>query len=230
MDGSVQFVVLSSTAAVYGEPKEIPITEESAQWPTNPYGWSKFAMERLLESYHRAYGLKFMALRYFNASGATEHRGEDHDPETHLVPNILAAATGEKPEVPVFGNNYPTPDGTCIRDYIHVGDLANAHIGALDYLTKGGSSDCLNLGTGLGYSVLEVVEAARRVARVPIRVRMEKPRPGDPAVLVADSTKAQRVLGWKPVMSDLDSILRSQWEWRQRHPRGFEDEGQALSG
>jgi len=150
----VRHVVFSSTCATYGEPEKIPISETTPQWPKNPYGWSKLVMERLLDSYDYAYGLKFVALRYFNAAGATERRGEFHEPESHLVPNVLAAAAGEKAEVAVFGNNYPTPDGTCIRDYVHVSDLAEAHICALDYLRQGGKSDFINLGTGHGYSVL----------------------------------------------------------------------------
>lgn len=217
----VRRVVFSSTCATYGEPKQIPIPESSPQWPVNPYGWSKLLIERLLDSYDRAYGLKFASLRYFNAAGATERRGEHHEPETHLVPNVLAAALGEKPEVSVFGDNYPTPDGTPIRDYVHVADLADAHILALDHLRRGGDSVFLNLGTGRGYSVLEVIECARQVTGRPIPMRIEAPRPGDPARLVADATRAQSVLGWKPVTSDLPSILRSQWEWRKKHPRGF---------
>jgi UDP-glucose 4-epimerase len=217
----VRRFVLSSTAATYGEPKVVPIPESCPQWPVNPYGWSKLLMERLLDSYDRAYGLKFIALRYFNAAGATEHCGEHHEPESHLVPNVLAAALGEKAEVPVFGKNYPTPDGTPIRDYVHVADLAEAHIRALDHLREGGESDFLNLGTGHGYSVLEVIETARQVTEHPIPIRVEGPRHGDPARLVADAKKAQSVLGWKPVMSDLPSILRSQWEWRRKHPRGY---------
>ena len=221
LQAGVRRVVFSSTCATYGEAKQIPIPESSAQWPVNPYGWSKLLIERLLDSYDRAYGLKFASLRYFNAAGATEHRGEHHEPETHLVPNILAAALGDKPEVSVFGDTYPTPDGTPVRDYVHVADLADAHILALDYLRRGGDSVFLNLGTGRGYSVLEVIECARQLTGRPVPVRIEAPRPGDPARLVADAARAQALLGWKPVMSDLASILRSQWEWRKRHPRGF---------
>ncbi|HXQ26901.1 MAG TPA: UDP-glucose 4-epimerase GalE [Candidatus Acidoferrales bacterium] len=223
LQAGVRRVVFSSTCATYGEPKQVPIPESCPQWPVNPYGWSKLLMERLLDSYDRAYGLKFVALRYFNAAGATEHCGEHHEPESHLVPNVLAAALGERLEVPVFGKNYPTPDGTPIRDYVHVSDLAGAHIRALDYLREGGESDFLNLGTGHGYSVLEVIETAREVTGHPIPIRVEGPRAGDPARLVADAKKAQSVLGWKPVMSDLPSILRSQWEWRRKHPRGYSE-------
>jgi UDP-glucose 4-epimerase len=217
----VRIVVFSSTCATYGEPAEMPISEQCPQWPKNPYGWSKFCMERLLESYDRAYGLRFAALRYFNAAGASERYGEDHEPETHLIPNILAAATGEKPELAVFGDNYATPDGTPIRDYIHVSDLADAHILALDHLRRGGQSESLNVGTGHGHSVFEVIECARRVTQREIHARIEAPRPGDPAKLVADASRIQTVLGWKPLVSDLRAIVQSAWTWRQRHPKGY---------
>jgi UDP-glucose 4-epimerase len=217
----VRIVVFSSTCATYGEPTQIPISEQSPQWPKNPYGWSKFCMERLLESYGRAYGLRFAALRYFNAAGASERHGEDHEPETHLIPNILAVAAGERAELSVFGDNYPTPDGTPIRDYIHVADLADAHIQALDHLRRGGQSEALNVGTGRGHSVLEVIECARQVTQREIRLRIEAPRPGDPARLIADSSRIQTVLGWKPVVSDLHAIVRSAWEWRKHHPNGY---------
>jgi UDP-glucose 4-epimerase len=217
----VRRVVFSSTCATYGEPDRIPISEKCPQWPTNPYGWSKLAMEQVLDSYDRAYGLKFVALRYFNAAGATQEQGEHHEPESHLVPNVLSTAGGEKAELSVFGDDYPTPDGTAIRDYVHVSDLAEAHILALDYLRLGGDSDFINLGTGHGYSVLEVIENARQVTGRPIPMRIQARRKGDPARLVADATKAQKVLGWDPEMSDLPAILRSQWEWRQKHPRGY---------
>lgn len=219
----VQRIVFSSTCATYGEPDQIPVSEKCRQWPTNPYGWSKLAMERVLDSYGRAYGLRFVALRYFNAAGATKNHGEHHEPETHLVPNVLAVALGEKAELSVFGNDYPTPDGTAIRDYVHVSDLAEAHILALDYLRQGGDCNFINLGSGAGYSVLEVVETARDVTGCPIRIRIEAPREGDAAKLVADTKKARAVLGWHPSMSDLPQILRSQWDWRQRHPRGYNE-------
>ena len=224
----VRRVVLSSTAAVYGEPKQVPIPETSPAWPVNPYGWSKLFMERLLASFDGAYGLKSVSLRYFNAAGATEHCGEDHEPESHLVPNVLKAASGEKSEISVFGTSYPTPDGTAIRDYVHVADLAEAHIRALEHLRGGGDSDCMNLGTGHGYSVMEVIECARRVTGRPIPTRIEGPRAGDPPRLVADPKRAEQVLGWKPAMSDLGSILRSQWDWRQKHPRGHAEKKESL--
>jgi UDP-glucose 4-epimerase len=218
----VRMVVFSSTCATYGEPEEIPISERSRQWPTNPYGWSKLAVERLLDSYRLAYGLKFVALRYFNAAGATKLQGERHEPESHLVPNVLSTALGEKVEVSVFGNDYPTPDGTAIRDYVHVSDLAEAHSLALDYLRLGGDSEFINLGSGTGYSVLEVIETAREVTGCAIPLRMEPRRAGDPAKLVADAKKARAVLGWEPRESDLRTILRSQWEWLRKHPKGYE--------
>ncbi|HTX15260.1 MAG TPA: UDP-glucose 4-epimerase GalE, partial [Candidatus Baltobacteraceae bacterium] len=171
IEAGVRRVVFSSTCATYGEAEKIPISETTPQWPKNPYGWTKLAMERALDCYDHAYGLKFMSLRYFNAAGATQLRGEHHEPESHLVPNVLAVALGEKNEVSVFGTNYPTPDGTAIRDYVHVIDLAEAHIRALEYLRKGGKSDFVNLGTGDGYSVLEVIESARKVTGHPIPIR-----------------------------------------------------------
>lgn len=221
LQAGVRRIVFSSTCATYGEPEQIPITEQTPQWPKNPYGWSKLIMERLLDSYDHAYGLKFVALRYFNAAGATQRRGEHHEPESHLVPNVLAAAAGKIPEVRVFGTNYPTPDRTAIRDYVHVADLADAHIRSLDYLRSGGGSDSFNLGTGTGNSVLEVIEAARQITGRQIRIRFEAPRPGDPARLVADATRARIVLGWQPVTSNLTTILQSQWDWRERHPVGY---------
>ncbi|HKS81583.1 MAG TPA: UDP-glucose 4-epimerase GalE [Candidatus Acidoferrales bacterium] len=217
----VRRFVFSSTCATYGEPEKMPISEDFPQWPTNPYGWTKLTLERVLASYDSAYGLKFVALRYFNAAGASELRGEHHEPESHLVPNVLAVAMGARPEVAVFGKDYPTPDGTCIRDYVHVADLADAHILALEHLRRGGASDFLNLGTGHGYSVLEVIEAARKVTGHPIPMRIEARRAGDPPSLVADASKAKKILGWSPTQSDLLSILRSDWEWRRKHPHGY---------
>ena len=221
IDNGVRRVVFSSTAAVYGEPRETPITEDHPQWPTSPYGWTKFMMERIMETYDRAYGLKFVALRYFNAAGASEKRGEDHSPESHLVPNVLKVALGQRTHVSIFGSDYPTPDGTCVRDYIHVADLGSAHLLALDYLKSGGASERINLGNGKGYSVLEVVEAARKVTGRAIEARMEPRRPGDPSVLVASAEKALRVLGWKPRYAELEQIISSAWRWHQAHPQGY---------
>lgn len=221
VEAKIKKIVFSSTCATYGEPQRIPIDETHPQQPTNPYGWSKFMMERILESYDRAYDLKFVALRYFNAAGATEKRGEHHNPETHLIPNVLSAADGKLPFVSIFGDDYPTPDGTCIRDYIHVADLGDAHIRALDYLQKGSDSTHINLGNGRGFSVLEVIEAARRVIGKTIETRIEPKRSGDPSRLIADAAKASRVLGWKPHFTDLDAIIKTAWNWKIKHPIGY---------
>ena len=223
MKAGVRRIVFSSTCATYGEPKETPISESCPQRPVNPYGWSKLMMERILASYDTAYGLKSVSLRYFNAAGATERCGEHHEPESHLVPNVLKVASGETPHISVFGADYPTPDGTAIRDYVHIADLAEAHILALEHLRRGGESDYLNLGTGTGYSVMEVIEVARKVTGKPILTESAARRAGDPPELVADARKAGRLLGWKPAMSDLRSILESQWKWHQEHPYGYDE-------
>jgi len=220
----VRRFVFSSTCATYGEPRQIPIDEQHPQSPTNPYGWSKLIMEWFLRAHDAAYGLKFVALRYFNAAGATARLGEHHEPETHLIPNVLSTALGTTPHVSVFGNEYATPDGTAIRDYIHISDLGDAHLLALDYLRSGGPSEFLNLGTGHGYSVSEVIETARRVTNCEIEVKFEPPRPGDPSRLVADARKAQSLFGWSPQSSDLESIIRSAWEWHRTHPKGYANE------
>lgn len=217
LEASVRRFVFSSSCAVYGEPERIPIPEDHPQRPTNPYGWSKFMLERALEWYDRAYDLKFVSLRYFNAAGATARHGEIHEPETHLIPNVLRAAEGRIPFVSIYGATYPTPDGTAIRDYIHVADLATAHLQALRYLRSGGRSECLNLGTGRGYSVLEVIETAQRITGRPIPAENAPPRPGDPSRLVADATRARLILGWEPVLSDLETIIRSAWQWQMSH-------------
>ncbi|HKP11635.1 MAG TPA: UDP-glucose 4-epimerase GalE [Blastocatellia bacterium] len=213
--------IFSSTCATYGEPQYMPLDEQHPQHPVNPYGWSKFFIERVLESYDRAYGMKFVALRYFNAAGATETLGEDHEPETHLIPIVLAVAEGSRPHVPVFGGDYPTHDGTAVRDYIHVADLGTAHILALKHLRGGGQSEFINLGNGKGYSVLEVIEAARRVTGREVAVQMGPRRPGDPAHLIAKADRAREVLGWQPAHPDLSDIIRSAWQWRQAHPNGY---------
>jgi UDP-glucose 4-epimerase len=221
VQAGVKRIVFSSTCATYGDPDEIPIRETQRQWPKNPYGWSKLMLEQVLDSYDVAHGLKFVALRYFNAAGATARLGELHEPESHLVPSVLMAASGERKELAVFGDDYPTPDGTAVRDYVHVADLADAHILALDYLKKGGKSEFINLGTGTGYSVLEVIEAARKVTGQPIPFKKEPRRAGDAITLVADARKAKAVLGWTAVQSDIASILKSQWDWRRRHENPF---------
>jgi UDP-glucose 4-epimerase len=221
LQAGVRRFVFSSTCATYGEPDALPIKEDSRQWPTTPYGWSKLFLERLLASYDTAYGLKFVVLRYFNAAGATKSRGEDHEPETHLIANVLRAASGKQSDLYIFGNTYATPDGTAIRDYIHVSDLAEAHALAIDYLRCGGQSEFLNLGSGRGYSVLEVIECARQVTGKLIRPRISPPRTGDPSQLIAESTKAQNLLGWAARQSDLPTIVQSAWEWHLRHPQGY---------
>lgn len=209
----VKHFVFSSTAAVYGEPQRVPIDEQHPLWPVNPYGWSKFMTERVLESFDSAYGLRFVALRYFNAAGATEKRGERHDPETHLIPNVLAAALGRRPYVSVFGADYDTPDGTCVRDYIHISDLGSAHLLALDHLRAGKASEFINLGNGQGYTVLQVIESVRRVTGREFEVRIEARRPGDPSHLVADSAKARHALGWQPAHPALDDMVASAWRF-----------------
>jgi UDP-glucose 4-epimerase len=217
----VRHVVFSSSCVTYGEPETVPIKEDSRQWPTSPYGWSKLLFERALASYDIAHDLKFVSLRYFNAAGATKTHGEHHDPETHLIPSILQTAAGRRPEIRVFGSTYPTPDGTAIRDYVHVSDLAEAHGAALQYLRQGGASQFLNLGTGHGYSVMEVIDCVRRVTGKPIPAVIQPPRPGDPSRLIADATKAEKVLCWTPCHSDLQTIVRDAWEWQTRRPDGY---------
>lgn len=221
IDHGVRRFVFSSTCATYGEPETIPIPEDHPQRPTNPYGWTKLLLERALDSYDAAYGMRFAALRYFNAAGATADLGEDHDPETHLIPLLLDVALRKRPSIAVFGHDYATPDGTAIRDYIHVSDLAMAHLLALGYLRDGGPSQFLNLGCGRGFSVLEVLETARRVTGRQIPSTREARRPGDPAMLVARAEKARQTLAWQPVQSDLAEIIRSAWEWRQRRVHGY---------
>ncbi len=218
----VKRFVFSSTCASYGDPVRIPIDESHPQKPVNPYGWSKFMTERILESYDTAYGIKFVALRYFNAAGATDRCGEHHDPETHLIPNVLRAANGDLPFVSVFGSDYDTPDGTCVRDFIHIEDLADAHLRALEHLRGGGESEKINLGNGVGFSVLEVIETARAVTGRKIEARMEPRRAGDPPRLIADATKAREVLGWVPKHAELRSIVESAWNWRVKNPNGYE--------
>jgi UDP-glucose 4-epimerase len=216
----VKRIVFSSTAAVYGEPEQQPIDEDARLQPTNPYGETKLAFERALRWYEGAYGIRYASLRYFNAAGATEHSGELHDPETHLIPLLLQAAVGQLPEVTVFGEDYPTRDGTCIRDYIHVTDLARAHVMALDVLSE--RSCIYNLGCGgEGYTVREVIDAARAVTGREIPVRIGPRRAGDPAVLVASPERIKREVGWHPRFQDLNTIISSAWRWMQAHPHGY---------
>ncbi|MGI6151047.1 MAG: UDP-glucose 4-epimerase GalE [Christensenellales bacterium] len=219
----VKNIVFSSTAAVYGEPEKQPIEETDRTLPTNPYGETKLAVERMLRWCAQAYGIRYVALRYFNAAGAAPELGigEDHSPETHLIPIVLDAALGKRSHVGIFGDDYPTKDGTCIRDYIHVLDLANAHLLALNYLENGGTSDVFNLGNGSGFSVLEIVEAARRVTGIDIPAKVESRRPGDPSVLVASNEKAARILDWRPERTSINEIIASAWEWKKAHPMGY---------
>jgi UDP-glucose 4-epimerase len=219
-DCDVRRIVFSSTAAIYGEPEQQPIAEADPTSPTNPYGASKLAFEQAMRWYDKAYGLHYASLRYFNAAGATESCGELHDPETHLIPIALQAAAGQREQVEIYGDDYPTRDGTCLRDYIHVVDLARAHILALKVLDEG--SRTYNLGCGgEGYTVREVIETARKVTDKEIRVRVGPRRPGDPASLVASSEKIKRELGWQPVMQDLEVIITSAWRWMLAHPHGY---------
>ncbi len=217
----VERFVFSSTCASYGEPQYVPIDEKHPQMPTNPYGWSKFMVERILESYDAAYGLRFVSLRYFNAAGATGTHGEHHDPETHLIPLVLQAARGKREHVSIFGDDYPTPDGTAIRDYIHVSDLGRAHILALEYLRTGGKSEFFNLGNGNGYSVKEVIKTAEKVTGKTIKSNAGPRREGDPSKLIADANKAFDLLGWKPEIPKLEQIIESAWNWHEAHPNGF---------
>jgi UDP-glucose-4-epimerase GalE len=220
LDAGIRRFIFSSTCAVYGLPEQVPITEREKREPVNPYGASKLFFENALEAYDRAYGLRSVRLRYFNAAGADEsgETGELHDPETHLIPLALAASIDTRPELKIFGSDYPTADGTCIRDYIHVNDLADAHVRALQYLEKDGAdSVAVNLGTGRGHSVLEVIQAAENATGRPVRRKIGPRRPGDPPVLVADPSKAQRVLGWT-AKRNLADIVSSAWNWMQRTP------------
>jgi UDP-glucose 4-epimerase len=214
--------IFSSTCATYGEPQYVPIDEKHPQNPVNPYGWSKFMVERALADFDKAYGLKFVALRYFNACGASERCGEDHDPETHLIPLILFAAQGRRDSISIFGDDYPTPDGTAIRDYIHISDLSQAHLLALGYLRNGGNSEFINLGNGSGYSVKEVIEAARLVTGRSIEAKIAPRRAGDPSRLVANAAKAREVLGWSPQFPEIEKIIESAWKWHELHPQGYE--------
>jgi len=221
----VKYIVFSSTAATYGEPENIPILESDRTLPTNPYGETKLAIEKMMKWCDTAYGIQYVSLRYFNAAGAHESGkiGEDHRPESHLIPIILDVALGKRESIQIFGDDYPTPDGTCIRDYIHVSDLARAHSLALDSLRNGSGSTVYNLGNGVGFSVKEVVEAAREVTGHKIPQTIVSRRAGDPAVLVASSQKIKDELKWNPTQNDLKTIIASAWEWHRNHPNGYED-------
>jgi UDP-glucose 4-epimerase len=221
-DAKVRRIVFSSTTATYGVPERIPISEGEPQRPINPYGFTKLVVEQALRDYCHAYGFGFAALRYFNAAGATPEGdlGEDHDPESHLIPIILQVALGQRSQLTMFGDDYPTPDGTCVRDYIHVDDLGAAHLKALGQLEPGVHLQ-LNLGTGHGASVREIVEACRRVTGHPIPCTVGPRRPGDPPALVADSHEAQRTLAWQPKYLQVEQIVKTAWNWHRAHPRGY---------
>ncbi|WP_040656584.1 UDP-glucose 4-epimerase GalE [Rubidibacter lacunae] len=214
----VKSFVFSSTCATYGVPDAIPIPETHPQRPINPYGSSKLMVERILSDFATAYGLRYVIFRYFNAAGADPHglTGEDHAPETHLIPLILFAALGKRPSISIYGTDYDTPDGTCIRDYIHVSDLASAHVLGVDYLLDGGVSEIFNLGNGNGFSVRETIETARRLTEREIHVIEGARRPGDPPVLVGSSQKVRGILGWQPQYADLKLILSHAWQWHQK--------------
>ncbi|MGG1311577.1 UDP-glucose 4-epimerase GalE [Cohnella laeviribosi] len=219
----VRNIVFSSTAATYGEPERVPIDEYDRTLPTNAYGETKLAMEKMIRWFDTAHGVKSVSLRYFNAAGAHESGqiGEDHKPESHLIPLILQVALGQRETISIFGEDYPTEDGTCIRDYIHVSDLADAHILALEKLRQGGESAIYNLGNGTGFSVKQVVETVRRVTGHPIPAEVKARRAGDPAVLIASSARARTELGWQPRRNRLEDIVASAWEWHRNHPNGY---------
>lgn len=215
--------IFSSSCATYGEPVEIPMTEAHPQRPVNPYGRSKLMVEWMLQDFQEAHGLNFTALRYFNAAGADPdgELGEDHRPETHLIPIALQTALGQRKHLAVFGDSYPTKDGTCVRDYIHINDLAQAHVLALERLLNGDPGGCYNLGNGQGYSIWEVIETVRRVTGQPITVKPSSRRPGDPAVLIGSSHLATVELGWQPRFGDLETIIETAWRWHRAHPDGY---------
>ena len=226
VEHGVDKIVFSSTAATYGEPERVPILETDKTVPTNCYGETKLSMEKMMAWTSRAHGLRYVALRYFNACGAHPSGaiGEAHNPETHLIPVILQVPNGKREKISIFGDDYPTKDGTCVRDYIHVTDLAQAHIQALDYLLAGGENNVFNLGNGVGFTVKEVIDAARAVTGHPIPAQGSPRRAGDPAQLVASSERAKAVLGWAPRYDELETILSTAWSWHRSHPNGYEEE------
>jgi len=218
LENDVKKIIFSSTAATFGNPQYVPIDEKHPQIPINPYGQAKLMVEKILADYDLAYGLKYVALRYFNACGADldGEIGENHNPESHLIPLILDAALGKREDIKIFGTDYPTVDGTCIRDYIHVNDLAQAHILALKKLMDGGESDCFNLGNGSGFSVRQVIEVAKKITGVDFKVTETERRAGDPPELIADSKKAKEILKWEPKYFDLETIISSAWNWHKQ--------------
>lgn len=224
-DHNIKYIVFSSTAATYGVPEYMPIKETDPQNPINPYGLSKLMMEKMMHWADKAYGIKFVALRYFNVAGAAPDGtiGEDHGPETHLVPIILQVAQGKRKELSIFGDDYNTPDGTNVRDYVHVMDLADAHILSIKYLEAGNESNAFNLGSSTGFSNKQMLEAAREVTGEPIPAKIAPRRPGDPDSLVAASDKARNVLGWDPKYDDVHDIIATAWKWHSTHPKGYDD-------
>lgn len=226
IEHDVKKIVFSSTAAVYGEPESTPITEAMPTLPTSTYGETKRIMEKLMKRTDEAYGVNYVSLRYFNVAGARETAeiGEDHCPETHLVPIILQTALGQRSHITIFGDDYNTPDGTCIRDYVHVEDLIDAHLAALDYLRDGGQSDVFNLGSSQGFSVKEMIDAARSVTGKEIPAKIGARRDGDPSILIAGSDKAKQVLGWKPLRTSVVKIIEDAWKWHSSHPNGYRKE------
>lgn len=220
---SVSKIVFSSSCAVYGYPEKLPVSEDEGKKPVSVYGESKLMFEAILRWYDRLYGIKNVCLRYFNACGASLDGsvGEDHNPETHLIPLAIGTALGQREKQIIFGNDYKTPDGTNIRDYVHVSDLATAHIKSMEYLQKKNISDCFNVGTGKGYSVKEIIEAVKKVSGVDFKVEIGERRPGDPDAVWADNTKIKKVLGWEPKYSDLETIVKTAWNWHKSHPQGY---------
>ena len=223
VEHGIDKIVFSSTAATYGEPERIPILESDRTEPTNTYGETKLSMEKMMKWTDVAHGVHYVALRYFNACGAhvSGEIGEAHNPETHLIPRILQVPNGQRESISIFGDDYDTKDGTCVRDYIHVTDLAQAHILAVKYLMDGGKSDVFNLGNGVGFTVKEVIETARKVTGHPIPAVISPRRGGDPAKLIASSEKAKSILGWKPEHADLEEIIATAWKWHKNHPNGY---------
>ena len=223
VEHGIDKIVFSSTAATYGEPESIPILESDRTNPTNCYGETKLAMEKMFKWCSKAYNIRFVSLRYFNACGAHPNGkiGEAHDPETHLIPLILQVPNGKRADIKIYGDDYDTKDGTCVRDYIHVNDLAQAHILAMEYLAKSGNSNVFNLGNGVGFTVKEVIDVARTVTNHAIPATIEERRAGDPSVLIASSERARNILGWKPKYDDLETIISTAWNWHKEHPNGY---------
>ncbi len=220
---NVNKIVFSSTAATYGEPKQVPITEDMETCPTNTYGETKLTMEKMMKWCDKVYGMKYVALRYFNVAGAEDDGsiGEDHNPETHLIPIVLQTALGKRDHITIFGEDYDTEDGTCVRDYVHIVDLVEAHILAMKYLTHGGESNTFNLGSSQGFSVKEIVETARKVTNKDIKAIIGERRAGDPSKLIASSDKARKILGWNPSRTNIENIIKDAWLWHDTHKNGY---------